>query len=268
MSVRSERGRSPISPRDKIPLRSKSPDARHKNGTRSPSPARSRHISRTPSSHVRSRSPRSRSRSGQRYRGRSYSRSASPPQSAKIVVEKLTRNVTEEHLQEIFGAFGEILKIDLPMNRGCGSSCDTYEELDPNNIPSPVNTNKGTAYIIYREPADAEAAISHMHEGQLDGAVLSVAIILPRRRFSRTPPPSNRTVGRPRFALSPPRRQNRRTNDTYRPPSVSRSRSPRRSRSYYSRSPQTGTRRRSPSYDSRSRSPKRSRSRSSSLKRD
>ncbi|KAJ5734198.1 hypothetical protein N7493_002984 [Penicillium malachiteum] len=99
----------------------------------------------------------------------------------QIVVEKLTKNVTEAHLREIFGSFGDIEHLELPMNRA-------------------FMTNRGTAYIIYYDPADAEAAIAHMHEAQLDGAVLNVSIILPRRAFSRSPPPAaNRGNGRGRF---------------------------------------------------------------------
>ncbi|KAF5862820.1 hypothetical protein ETB97_011168 [Aspergillus alliaceus] len=89
---------------------------------------------------------------------------------SKIVVEKLTKNVTESHLREIFGSFGGIESLDLPMNKA-------------------FMTNRGTAYILYNDPADAEAAIAHMHESQLDGAVLNVSIVLPRRAFSRSPPP-------------------------------------------------------------------------------
>lgn len=132
-----------------------------------------------------------------------------------------------------------------------------------------VNTNRGTAYILYKDTTDAEAAIAHMHDGQIDGAVINVSIVLPRRRFSRSPPPSRRLAahqeridnrgshggyrGAPpnsgRFRsprhVSPPRRYGRerpdrdRNMDTYRPRSYSRSRSPRRSRSrsYSSRSP-------------------------------
>ena len=37
----------------------------------------------------------------------------------KIVVEKLTKNVTESHLREIFGGFGDIQSLDLPMNKAC-----------------------------------------------------------------------------------------------------------------------------------------------------
>jgi hypothetical protein len=37
----------------------------------------------------------------------------------QIVVEKLTKNVTEPHILEIFGSFGEIQSVDLPMNHTC-----------------------------------------------------------------------------------------------------------------------------------------------------
>ena len=97
----------------------------------------------------RSRSPRrsvagSRSPAGRDFRARSYSRSMSrgspPPKSSKvrtkdlplffswpcdktdhfqIVVEKLTKNVNENHLHEIFGAYGAIKDLELPMNRQC-----------------------------------------------------------------------------------------------------------------------------------------------------
>ncbi|KMU76985.1 hypothetical protein CISG_06220 [Coccidioides immitis RMSCC 3703] len=199
----------------------------------------------------------------------------------QIVVEKLTKNVNEDHLREIFGAYGDIQSIDLPMNRQYMA----------------VMTNRGTAYICYYDAADAESAIAHMHEGQLDGAVLSVSIVLPRRTFSRSPPPARiSTRPEPRRPVypapsryrSPPRRRFRAPrgmdrHDLYRPRSVSRSRSrtrspppPARSPLYSSRSPTPPPRRRgrrdsydSPrrrrrgsSYDSlsnRSRSPSRSR---------
>ncbi|KAJ5225140.1 Serine/arginine-rich splicing factor SR45 [Penicillium chermesinum] len=155
-SPRSSRGRSPSSHHDRGRSRSahlKSPDSRSRSITRSPTPARERRSrSRTRSS---SRGP---ARGSRRYRSRSYSRSLSrdpsPPRSSKIVVEKLTKNVTEGHLHEIFGSFGDIEYLDLPINRS-------------------FMTNRGTAYITYFDPADAEAAISHMHEAQLDGAVLN-----------------------------------------------------------------------------------------------
>uniref|UniRef100_A0A093XH78 Arginine/serine-rich protein 45 n=1 Tax=Talaromyces marneffei PM1 TaxID=1077442 RepID=A0A093XH78_TALMA len=141
--------------------------------TRSYKRGRSRSRSFTPE---RGASRSSRRGSGRWPRDRSYSRSLtpeSPKRSSKIVVEKLTKNVTEEHLYDIFGTFGEIHSIDLPLNQ-------TFM------------TNRGTAYILYHDAADAEAAVSNMHEAQIDGAVLKVSIVLPKRMFSRSPPPSRR----------------------------------------------------------------------------
>ncbi|KAL9130243.1 MAG: hypothetical protein Q9217_001536 [Psora testacea] len=100
-----------------------------------------------------------------------------------IVVEKLTRNINEAHLREIFGVYGSIKDLDLPMNRQ-------------------FNTNRGTAYIIYNTTPSAESAIAHMHEAQLDGAVISVSIVLPRRKFSRSPPPPRRAP--PVYDRGPP----------------------------------------------------------------
>lgn len=133
-------------------------------------------------------------------------------------------------------------------------------------------TNRGTAYILYYDYVHAEAAISHMHEAQLDGAVLNVSIVLPRRTFSRSPPPITRPgrgdfgrggrggpppdggryppPGRFRSPPPPPRRgyggRGMERHDIYRPGgSPSRSRSPRgRSRSYSSRSRSPPPRRR------------------------
>ncbi|GFF98218.1 RNA-binding domain-containing protein [Aspergillus udagawae] len=152
------------------PRRSMSP----RGGSRSWSRSLSRSRTSSPS---RSRSP---SRDSRWYRNRSFSRTPSPssglPRSSKIIVEKLTKNVTTSHLREIFGSFGDIKSLELPMNRA-------------------FMTNRGAAYILYHDPADAEAAISHMHEAQLDGAVLNVSIVLPRRAFSRSPPPAENGRG-------------------------------------------------------------------------
>lgn len=137
MPPRSPQGRSP-SARERSRSRSaqlKPSHSQSRSITRSPTPTRDRRSrSRTRSS---SRGPR---RGGRSYRSRSYSRSisreASPPRSSKvrsatlsseylltvhlqIVVEKLTKNVTEGHLREIFGSFGDIEYLDLPMNRSC-----------------------------------------------------------------------------------------------------------------------------------------------------
>lgn len=46
----------------------------------------------------------------------------------QIVVERLTKNVNEDHLYEIFGQYGEIDDLDLPVNRIC--------ELAPTQNPT------------------------------------------------------------------------------------------------------------------------------------
>ncbi|KAF1732914.1 hypothetical protein CRV24_006807 [Beauveria bassiana] len=63
--------------------------------------------------------------------------------------------------------------------------------------PSParerfLGTNRGTAYILYDHEADAEAAIANMHEAQVDGAIIHVSIVLPRRKLSPPPPTARR----------------------------------------------------------------------------
>ncbi|KAH6718518.1 hypothetical protein DL95DRAFT_338442 [Leptodontidium sp. 2 PMI_412] len=234
-----------------------------------------------------SRSPRRNGRYRSESRSVSRGRSPSPIRSTKVVIEKLTKNVNEAHLREIFGQYGQIRDLDMPMNRS-------------------FNTNRGTAYILYTSETDAEAAIAHMHESQIDGAVINVSIVLPRRKFSPSPPLARRGLNldprasfnaAPNVRPPPPARRRsplppyggraERNTDTYRPRSRSRSRSPRRHRtrsrsaSSRSRSPPRrgrgggggggrrtsparngGRRRRSPSYSSYSSYEDRSRSRS------
>ncbi|KFY62642.1 hypothetical protein V496_04472 [Pseudogymnoascus sp. VKM F-4515 (FW-2607)] len=184
-------------------MRSLSPRLEH---SRSPPPSHRRSISPR-----RSRSP-SYDRNGGRRATRSISRSPSPDvKSTKIVVERLTKNINESHLRELFGSFGEIIDMDMPMNR--------------------------QSYLLYAVEADADQAIAHMHESQLDGAVISVSIVIPRRKFSPAPPLARRGGNiEPRARMDargppPPRRRspNRNYNrgapsDTYRPRSLSRSR--------------------------------------------
>ncbi|ROT40958.1 hypothetical protein SODALDRAFT_322204 [Sodiomyces alkalinus F11] len=73
--------------------------------------------------------------------------------TAEIVVERLTKNINEDHLYEIFGQFGPVKDLDLPISR--------------------LGVNRGTAYILYDHEADAEDAIAHMHEAQVDGAIIN-----------------------------------------------------------------------------------------------
>ncbi|EGP89300.1 uncharacterized protein MYCGRDRAFT_31025, partial [Zymoseptoria tritici IPO323] len=63
-------------------------------------------------------------------------------------------------LREIFSPYGTIVDLEMPMN-------------------TQFLTNRGIAYILFEAPADAERAIAHMHEAQLDGALVNVSIVLP-----------------------------------------------------------------------------------------
>lgn len=214
----------------------------------------------------------------------------------QIVVERLTKNITEDHLYEIFGQFGRIRDLDLPMNRQCKylaaptphTARSIRKRKEKTDLVSPsVNTNRGTAYILFAHEPDAEAAIAHMHEAQVDGATINVSIVLARRKMSPPPPlarrganinPLNPPPGRrganggggPGFGppggggggkgggRGPPRHPYGPRSDTWRPRSLSRS----PSRSLSPGAPPRRYRGRSPSYSrslSRSRSPRRDR---------
>lgn len=270
-SVSRGRSRTPIRPATAAsddahsPSYSRSIDKRRDGANGARTRTRSRSLSRS-----RSRSPRrsrtrsiSHDRSLSRSRSRSRARSASPPpRSAKIVIEKLTKNVNANHLREIFSTYGAIQDLEMPVNKH-------------------FMTNRGIAYVLYAQPSYAEAAISSMHEAQLDGALISVSIVLPRRRFSISPPPMRpppnrfgephrhrdgappppgmRGRGGRRASPGPPRgygggrggggpggyRDRYDDRDSYRPRGFSRSRTP------------PVRRARSPSYSGKSRSPSR-----------
>ncbi|KAI0509633.1 hypothetical protein F5B22DRAFT_320142 [Xylaria bambusicola] len=257
MDYRSDHSRSPTPPSRY--------SRRYSSASPPPSQANNNGNYRSPGSRSRSRT-RSRSRSPSRGRGESRSPLRG---STKIVVEKLSKTINEDHLYEIFGQYGTIRDLDLPMSRQFG-------------------TNRGTAYILYVNEADAEAAIASMHEANLDGSIINVSIVFPRRKFDPSPPTASRganidpRVPGPGFRGGPgrgagggggmggggggrgfgfgggargnrspqrPGRSARDNFDTYRPRSYSRSRSP----------PSRRNRSRSESYDSRSRTPPRRR---------
>ena len=45
---------------------------------------------------------------------------------------------------------------------------------------------------MFTDSEGAESAIAHMHEAQLDGAIINVSIVLSRKRFYQSPPPARR----------------------------------------------------------------------------
>ncbi|KAF8897302.1 hypothetical protein BD779DRAFT_366598 [Infundibulicybe gibba] len=88
-----------------------------------------------------------------------------------VIITGLTRNVVEFHLQTIFGFYGQITKVDLPLFGKSGQ-------------------NRGKAALEYADPPSATKAQLHMDGGQLDGAILKVELSeLPIRSRSHSRPP-------------------------------------------------------------------------------
>ncbi|KIK65506.1 hypothetical protein GYMLUDRAFT_158869, partial [Collybiopsis luxurians FD-317 M1] len=79
------------------------------------------------------------------------------PDAKVIIVNNLTRNVVEAHLRTVFGFYGQIMKLDLPLFGKSGQ-------------------NRGKAALEFSLPSEAHTAMSHMNGGQLDGAVLKVEL--------------------------------------------------------------------------------------------
>ncbi|XP_014108244.1 PREDICTED: RNA-binding protein with serine-rich domain 1 isoform X2 [Pseudopodoces humilis] len=104
----------------------------------SPSPSRRRHDNRR----------RSRSKSKPPKRDEKERKRRSPsPRPTKVHVGRLTRNVTKDHIMEIFSTYGKIKMIDMPVDR-----------LNP-------HLSKGYAYVEFENPDDAEKALKHMDGG-------------------------------------------------------------------------------------------------------
>ncbi len=136
----------------------------------------------------------------------------------------MTRNLTKDHIQEIFSCYGVIKVIEFPFDR----------------FHPPAG--RGHAFVEYNNPEDAENAMKHMDGGQIDGQEITVSPVQARNRqmMRRPSPPPFRGGGRP-----PPNRWNRSPPRFRRRSPMPRRRSPRRR----SRSP-VRRRRRSNSSDS------------------
>ncbi|EOD32458.1 hypothetical protein EMIHUDRAFT_49436, partial [Emiliania huxleyi CCMP1516] len=76
---------------------------------------------------------------------------------AVLRLRNLTRNVTAEHLREIFGYYGEVVKVDLA-------------------VDSAVGLSKGTATVEMAKRQQAEEAVRHMDGGQLDSNRVGVSL--------------------------------------------------------------------------------------------
>ncbi|KAI8103713.1 hypothetical protein M9435_005047 [Picochlorum sp. BPE23] len=91
------------------------------------------------------------------------SRSRSPRESPKaerlgdteLRIRGLTRNVTAEHVKEIMGTFGPLERVDFA-------------------VDDKVHLPRGFADISYKSEEHGRLAKEYMHEGQIDGAQVSV----------------------------------------------------------------------------------------------
>lgn len=129
------------------------------------------------------------------------------PDAKVVIITNLTRNVVEAHLQTIFGFYGQIVKVDLPLFGKCESHVYTY--VSRMFILVSAGQNRGKAALEYADPPSAHKAASHMDGGQLDGAILKVELSdLPVRTRSRSRPRPPRN-GRDRVPRSPSRSRSR-----------------------------------------------------------
>ena len=71
------------------------------------------------------------------------------PKPTKVHIGKLTRNVTKDHIQEIFAVYGTIKHLEMPPDRGH------------------PNFSKGFAYVDFDKADEADNAVKHMDGGKL-----------------------------------------------------------------------------------------------------
>lgn len=96
----------------------------------------------------------------------------------RLYIGRLTRNVNKDHIHEIFGAFGKVLSVEMPMDR---------------NHP---HLSRGFAYVEFDTTEDAEKALKFMDGGQIDGQEISASKVdLQRGRGGPPPPPQPRRGG-------------------------------------------------------------------------
>uniref|UniRef100_A0A1I8F8V3 RRM domain-containing protein n=1 Tax=Macrostomum lignano TaxID=282301 RepID=A0A1I8F8V3_9PLAT len=76
-------------------------------------------------------------------------------------VTRLTRNVARAHLEEIFGMYGALRRIDIPADR-------QHPEL-----------TRGFAIIEFESPGEAADACRHMDGGQIDGQEIQARLVNP-----------------------------------------------------------------------------------------
>ncbi|KAJ3226952.1 hypothetical protein HK099_003744 [Clydaea vesicula] len=120
-------------------------------------------------SRSRSRSPAriSRRRSRSRSRSRSPVKRSKSPSPSRIFINGISKNINDDHLKEIFGAYGEVSSVEIPFDKR-------------------TNTNKKIAYVQFTNSKDASNAIEYMNGGQMDGTILKI-LIAQKKPVPRSP---------------------------------------------------------------------------------
>ena len=78
------------------------------------------------------------------------------------------RNVTNEHLAEIFGIYGPVVSAEV--------------EKDPR-----VGLSKGSAYVTFKRSHDMNQAMLHLDGAQIDGNVIKATFVLVSNKRRREP---------------------------------------------------------------------------------
>lgn len=81
-------------------------------------------------------------------------RAADPDAPRRVQVGKLTRNVTDAHVKEIFSTWGDVVSARVA-------------------IDERVQLSKGYAIVEYASADAAQDAVDHMDGGQLDGNMVT-----------------------------------------------------------------------------------------------
>lgn len=84
---------------------------------------------------------------------------------ATIYVGGLAPTVTSEALHHHFIPFGDIVEIKLPKP----------------DLPSSPDPHRGFAYVEFEDQTDAAEAIDNMHQSELYGRFITVAVAKPQR---------------------------------------------------------------------------------------
>ncbi|KAJ8782935.1 hypothetical protein J1605_009543 [Eschrichtius robustus] len=92
--------------------------------------------------------------------GKERKRRSPSPKPTKVHIGRLTRNVTKDHIMEIFSTYGKIKMIDIPVDR-----------MHP-------HLAKGYAYVEFENPDEAKKAPKHMDGGHIDGQEITATVVL------------------------------------------------------------------------------------------